>query len=92
MVRLEPELRQRRLRALTGFFALPGSCGVEPKSGGYCLRAEDNPGEMPNAEVRIQGDGLSVCDDGSGAQFLSSVMLACLAEFGEVTVSKLDWE
>ena len=71
---------------------LPGFSGIEPEFSGYHFRAKGNVGKMPNVEARIGASTLYVCDYGGGSTFLSNIVMACLVEFNEVTVSKLEWQ
>ncbi len=73
------------LRGVVGF------AGVEPTFGSYQYRSEDNVGKMPNLEVCIEPGGLAVCDYGDGQRFLSAIVMECVAQLDEVTVSKRDW-
>ncbi len=84
--RVAAEDLDRLLREVSGF------AGIEQEFDGYTFRTDDNTGKMPNAEARLEPGGLYFCDYGGGEPYLSAVLMSCLAEYGEVAVSKLGWE
>jgi hypothetical protein len=74
---------QRLLTLISSF------SGFEPNAEMYEFRNSDNLGEMPNVFVKIESDGLYLCNNGDGKKILEDLIQQIEGEFGSGELEKL---
>ena len=61
----------------------------DPNAEIYEFRRSDNLGKMPNVFVKIESDGLYLCNNGGGEKLLEDLVQKIESEFGSCELEEL---
>lgn len=66
--------------------SLPFFAEFDEEWASYCYRTEDNMKTMPSVEIRIEDDGIYLCDYGASMHLFGSVVTEFVSRFGRVQI------
>ncbi len=65
---------------------LPCFTGFDKEWNSYNHREENNTGKMPNAEIKIEDEGVYLCDYGMSRQLFGLIVTNLISQFGRVQI------
>jgi hypothetical protein len=70
--------------------SVPGFAEFEETFSSYYYREGDNRSKMPNAEIRIESDGLYLCDYGMSRSLFGLIVTDLISRYGSIQI--MDYE